>query len=105
MVAVAMLSTACSVPAAEGPASPGTNPPEAYPEAGVTPGRECRDSGFARFVGREGTQALATEARDAAGAAVVRWLRPGQVVTMEYRRDRLNIEIDARGRVRALRCG
>jgi Peptidase inhibitor I78 family len=35
----------------------------------------------------------------------VRVIRPGQAVTMDFRGDRLNVEIDERNRVRALRCG
>jgi hypothetical protein len=41
----------------------------------------------------------------AAGAQRFRWLRPGEVVTMEYDASRLNLEVDATGKVIRVRCG
>jgi len=48
---------------------------------------------------------LGEEARLAAGATVVRALRPGEVVTMEYRGDRLTLTLDESGKVSAVNCG
>lgn len=91
-----MLLAACS--------ARGLEPVDGY--SGASPsGGTCRNVDFSRFVGKAGTTALAAEARAAAGAATVRWLRPGQVVTMEFRDDRLNIELDAANRVVRARCG
>ena len=87
------------------PVAEGAQPKEEYPEFGVTPGKQCRNADFARFIGRQATSALAAEARDAANAASVRWLQPGQIVTMEYRADRLNITLDSKTVVTAIRCG
>lgn len=95
-----MTLAACSAPVAEAPQGL-----DAYPEHGATAGKTCRAPDPARFVGKVATSALGTEARDAAGAAVVRWIPPGAVVTMDYRTDRLNITLDARNRVVSLRCG
>lgn len=95
-----MLLTACSAPVAEG-----AKPAEEYPEFGRTAGKECRKIDASRFVGKPATSSLAAEARDAAGAASVRWLQPGTIVTMEYRADRLNIVLDGANRVVSLRCG
>lgn len=36
--------------------------------------------------------------------APVRIIRPGMAVTMDYRPDRLNIEIDARNRIARVHC-
>lgn len=94
-VTIPMLMGACS--------APGLEPVDG--SARENTGRTCRDVDFSRFVGKPGTSVLAAEARDAAGAATVRWLRPGQVVTMEFRDDRLNIELDAANRVIRARCG
>jgi len=68
-------------------------------------GKVCRAEGLNEFVGRPATPELAAAARDRAGAASVRWLQPGTVVTMEFREDRLNIHLDARNRVTRLACG
>ena len=44
-------------------------------------------------------------ARVSAGALMVRILRPGQMVTKEFDPERLNLEVDAAGRIIAARCG
>lgn len=38
-------------------------------------------------------------------AVPVRIIHPGTAVTMDYREDRLNIEIDAEGKISHIRCG
>ena len=95
-----MTLAACSVPVAETPQGL-----DAYPEYGATAGKTCRAPDPARFVGKVATSAVGTEARDAAGAASVRWIRPDSQVTMDYRTDRLNITLDAQNRIVGLRCG
>jgi len=95
-----MLAMACSAPVADAPQGL-----DAYPEHGSTAGKTCRVPDATRFVGKAATSALGTQARDAAGAASVRWIRPNSMVTMDYRTDRLNITLDAQGRITALRCG
>lgn len=67
--------------------------------------REC-DAKSAQFaVGRAYTPELAEQARTAAGAKVVRVIEPGQAVTMDFRTDRLNLELDATRKVITVRCG
>lgn len=60
--------------------------------------------------GAEGLQGLVgqTEAVLAAmtfRAGTVRVIRPGMAVTMDYRGDRLNIELDSAGRIQRVYCG
>jgi hypothetical protein len=55
----------------------------------------CRSEGLSRFVGQSATASLAAEMRQASGARTVRWTGPGMAVTMDYREDRLNIELDS----------
>jgi hypothetical protein len=84
-----------------------TAPPaaESQPPAGSTASAPC-DATKAQFaVGERYSDALAERARTAAGAATVRRLVPGQVVTMEYNGTRLNLDTDAAGRVTSARCG
>jgi translation initiation factor IF-1 len=57
------------------------------------------------MVGRQSSTEMGTEARNRSGAARMRWIRPGDVVTMDYREDRLNIHLDERGRIVRLVCG
>jgi ketosteroid isomerase-like protein len=74
--------------------------------AATLPGAGGCDAARAQeTVGQPYDAALLARARDLAGAAIARPLRPGQIVTQEHRADRLNLEVDAGGRVTAARCG
>ena len=86
------------------PAPPASEEAETYPVQGGT-GRLCDAARAQPLVGRESSTNLGAEALRLSGAGTLRWLRPGDVVTMEYREDRLNIELDSNGRVKAVRCG
>lgn len=77
---------------------------ETYPVQGGTSG-VCNAAKAQPLVGRARSAKLGSEALRLSGAGTLRWLRPGDIVTMEYREDRLNIEVDANGRVKAVRCG
>lgn len=80
-------------------------PPVALETPPQEPEMSC-DAAKAQFaVGQAYGEALAERARAAAGATLVRALRPGQMVTTEFRGDRLNLEVDAGGKVIAARCG
>ncbi len=56
-------------------------------------------------VGRNVDAALEGDARARAGAKTSRVLRPGQVVTMEFNAERLNLSVDDAGRVTRVSCG
>lgn len=56
-------------------------------------------------VGRVADAALELDAKTRAGARVLRLLRPNQVVTMEFSAERLNLTLDASGRVTRVNCG
>ena len=79
-----------------------TPPPEPTPPP---PDHACNAAPAQSLIGRSASPALADEARRLSGARVWRWLRPGQIVTMEFRADRLNIRLDAQDRVEGLSCG
>lgn len=65
----------------------------------------CAVEGLSRFVGRPGTPELGERARRRSGAARLRWIRPGDMVTMDFSPQRLNIHLDARNRVESFACG
>ena len=92
--ALALGATACTTVPADGEPVPPTH------GAGA-----CDAAAAQGLVGQAATSALAADAQRLAGAGTMRWLRPGQMVTMEYRADRLNIQIDEQNRVIAVRCG
>jgi len=76
--------------------------PEEVPVHGG--GYSCNAEAAQNLVGRPATAELAAEAQRRTGARIVRWLQPGQIVTMEFREDRLNINIE-NGRVTRINCG
>jgi hypothetical protein len=74
------------------------------PLPGVPTG-ECSTNGLGSLVGRPATLALVDRARRRAGASMARVLGPGQIVTMEYRNGRLNVNVDGKNRVKSFTCG
>lgn len=75
------------------------------PVPAPAPQPECSAAGARFAVGQTLSPQLEVAARTRANAAVSRVLKPGQAVTMEFNAARLNLEVDARGRVTAVRCG
>jgi hypothetical protein len=65
----------------------------------------CRVAAAHFVLGEAYSDALARRARRRAGAREVRNIEPGRAYTMEFRADRLNLELDRGGRIRAVRCG
>jgi hypothetical protein len=65
----------------------------------------CREAAASFVLGETYTDRLARQARRAAEARVVRKVEPGRSQTMEFRADRLNLDVDGRGTVLAVRCG
>lgn len=95
LLGAALLATAC----AEQPTLPSAAPPPPAMSAAC-------DATKAQFaVGQAQTAPLVEEVRQKSGAHMARVLRPGQVVTMEFSGDRVNIQVDAANKVTAVRCG
>ncbi len=98
MVAVSAMAMGCApVP----PAEPAEEPVPVHGETGYV----CGTAKAQSLVGSPASSELGAEALRLSGARTIRWIRPGDVVTTEYRADRLNIDLDARGQVARLACG
>jgi hypothetical protein len=65
----------------------------------------CDDSQAQWAVGKKVTDADVEQARKDRGAQIARTLKPGQMVTMEFNANRLNLDLDDTGAVTAIRCG
>ncbi len=73
--------------------------------APVDPIRECNADRVQPLVGREAKPQVIERAKQRSGARTVRVIKPGMAVTMDYRSDRLNVELDDVNTIKALRCG
>lgn len=68
-------------------------------------GGACNAAPAQSTIGQQSTGAVIEKARVASGAAMARVLRPNQPTTLEFNHERLNVVVDAAGRITAVRCG
>jgi Peptidase inhibitor I78 family len=64
----------------------------------------CQTTTLSWTLGKTADETLVRRAQLEATAKYVRVLRPGQMVTMEYVDDRLNLHVDADGKVTSYTC-
>ncbi|TNJ32686.1 I78 family peptidase inhibitor [Arenimonas terrae] len=105
----ALLLSACATPASEadagaaaGPETPVTTPASPAPEA---PAMTCSADKVQWTLGQVADEALVAKARIQSGAERMRVIKPGMAVTMDYREDRLNLDVDADNKVTRAHCG
>ena len=112
VLAAALLLTACATPASDDanappamagePAAP-PSPPEATPPE--SPAMTCDASKVQWTLGKVADEALVARAKAESTSERVRVIKPGMAVTMDYREDRLNLDVDAAGKVTRAYCG
>jgi hypothetical protein len=78
-----------------------TVPGPAVPPAAKTP---CGAEKVTQYVGQKRSPAIEREVARLSGAKAIRWITPGMAVTMDYREDRLNVDVDSDGMITAVRC-
>jgi len=74
-------------------------------QASETAANECGSGGLGRYVSQLATDDTLASIRAAIGHGRIRTIRPGDAVTMDFRPERLNIEIGGSGRIERFRCG
>ena len=89
---------ACTAPG--GSPSTGTSPMPPPPA-----GTACNAQGAQFAVGKTPGGSVVEEARQRSGSYMARVLRPGQMVTMEFNAQRLNLDLNAAGVITGVRCG
>ena len=92
---------ACAAPATDDTSSQAQPPGQVE----VDPIKACDTSGVQDAVGKPFTDALAAELKTKVGAATLRIIPPGTMVTMDYRGDRLNISYDEEKIITKVDCG
>jgi hypothetical protein len=79
--------------------------PAQPPVHGETSGHECQGAGLERFAGRPATGDIGADILRTSKAATIRWVQPGQMVTMEYRADRVTVHLASGNRIDRVNCG
>lgn len=67
--------------------------------------RECKSDRGQSMIGRAADDRAIASIRRATHSRTVRVVKPGQPVTMDFRPDRLTVEVDHRNRIVSARCG
>lgn len=65
----------------------------------------CTSEGLESLIGKTRSAETEAEAKRLSGAKTFRWISPGMAVTMDYRTDRLNLDLDAQGKITRAHCG
>jgi glucose/arabinose dehydrogenase len=94
-------SVAAPAPA-ETPADPPA--PETTPPAAEEPAMTCQADKGQWAIGQIADEALVAKVKADTTSDRVRVIRPGMAVTMDYREDRVNLDVDADNRVTGVRC-
>ena len=66
---------------------------------------DCNSAAVSNLIGQQASPELLDQARRDSGAEVARLLRPGDIVTLEYNAQRLNLTTDEDGRIQRIGCG
>ena len=105
LAAASVLLSACSSFAPLGGSNSNTSSAPAASKKPARPVQQCQQAGAQWAVGKTNTEHTINEARQRAGAYMARVLRPGQPTTREFNAERLNLAVDATGRITAAHCG
>ncbi len=64
----------------------------------------CKTDSLGDFVGKRASDARADVMQTRSGSRTLRWIAPNTAVTMDFRPDRLNVYVDAKGRIERFTC-
>ena len=93
LVAALLASAACT------PVEMRGETPAASPIAAA-----CNADSLGDLVGKRASDARADVMQTRSGARTLRWIAPNTAVTMDFRPDRLNVDVDAKGRIERFTC-
>ncbi len=86
--------------------SPATQPPTAKSPTATSPGTDpCLSATLDRYKGELATSDLGARMLATTRKTELRWVRPGMMVTMDYREDRLTVYLTAANKVERASCG
>ena len=64
----------------------------------------CNADSLGDLVGKRASDARADVMQTRSGSRTLRWIAPNTAVTMDFRPDRLNVYVDAKGRIERFTC-
>lgn len=91
--------TACSATTPPEPAAP-----PMPSEEDIASGKTCGADQLGDYIGQPASDDVIAAIQAWRGDKAVRVLRPGSVMTMDFRPDRLNINVDKDGRITSFKC-
>ncbi len=101
-----LLTLGCALPLAACSQPPKTNAPTSEPmAAGTDNAARCDAEKLNGLVGQTASEAVLAKAVKDSGARHARVLKPGMAMTMDYREDRVSIEVDEQNRIVRANCG
>lgn len=74
-------------------------------QAGPIAPDSCSLALTARFVGARAVAEVRSAVGQIARPHPVRWIAPGQAITLDHNPERLNVIVDENGRIAVMRCG
>src|SRR3546814_2918523 len=96
LACLALLLAACAPPQSLQPASGGP---------AIAGDGSCKAEGLAWAVGEQATRDTMARVWRESGAGLIRPIAPGQAVTRDFRRDRVNVRIDDANVITGIDCG
>ena len=100
LLAAILPLAACSHAGGNAPAEVGSLP------AKVSDGpQECRPEALDAFTGKTADEATIKKLVADSGARNARVVKPGMAVTMDFRQDRVTVQVDAQNRIERASCG
>lgn len=103
LISCALPLSACSSP----PPKNTEQPPQAVVDplpTGIGNGTKCDPEAVKGLEGKAATGTLVEEAVKKSGAKHARVVKPGMAVTMDFREDRLTIQVDEQNRITSIGC-
>ncbi|MFS0827511.1 I78 family peptidase inhibitor [Pseudomonas phoenicis] len=103
----ASLASLLMIAALAGCSTDGQSDAAHEPAVAATQGNDgrCQANGADFAIGKAATPMLLEQARTASGSQIARILKPHDMVTLEYRSERLNLNVNEQGMVNRVNCG
>lgn len=92
-------------PAATGPVADTSDSSDAAVDPDTLPAINCGEGRMAKLMNMPESEEAHAAVIAAVGHRHIRWVHPGDAVTMDYQPGRLNVIVDEHGQIAATRCG